>query len=205
MKASHCRSGSNSDSDCVQGADAAAEVSQYIASAGGEIFSLKISSRSDRSQLVCGDCLIYPGSSGEVPTGTQSVVTKLLVANPIAGSIIGKVYNAALHVNLGAVFTDLSAAPRAVGSEYRATAAVQRRQDSVVSGWGVLPRCAFYPMHSMRMEHVLTSLLYRTDRYLGSGAPPIWLTALGADLHLPHPGEDLARQQHRRGAVAIVP
>ncbi|GAX79930.1 hypothetical protein CEUSTIGMA_g7370.t1 [Chlamydomonas eustigma] len=47
-----------------EGADAAAEVSQYIASAGG--------------------------SNGEVPTGTQQVVAKLLVANPIAGSIIGK-------------------------------------------------------------------------------------------------------------------
>jgi len=30
------------------------------------------------------------GSSGDVPTGTQQVVAKLLVSNPIAGSVIGK-------------------------------------------------------------------------------------------------------------------
>lgn len=47
-----------------EGADVSSEVSSYIASAGG--------------------------STGETPTGTQQVCSKLLVANSIAGSIIGK-------------------------------------------------------------------------------------------------------------------
>lgn len=47
-----------------EGADVSSEVSSYIASAGG--------------------------NTGETPTGTQQVAAKLLVANSIAGSIIGK-------------------------------------------------------------------------------------------------------------------
>lgn len=46
------------------------------------------------STSVCASFTAGAGTNGDTPTGTQQVVAKLLVSNPIAGSVIGKVRQA---------------------------------------------------------------------------------------------------------------
>lgn len=118
------------------------------------------------------------GGGGDTPTGTQQVVSKLLVSNTIAGSVIGKA---------GANIENLQ---KSSGARIQLS-----RTGEFYPGVCMFCNRETYVSIEGRSGCCTESESFLHYRYVRPRPPPVRLTALRADGHLPHSGEDHSRQQ----------